>query len=77
VSAHDDFFRLGGHSLIAAQLLKRIALECDVELDLRTLFASTRLADLAVQLDLHGTSTADDALDRIEALLDAQETKRG
>ncbi|MGR9463071.1 amino acid adenylation domain-containing protein [Rhizobium leguminosarum] len=43
----DDFFQLGGHSLSATRVLARIKSQLGVELQLRDIFARTRLEDLA------------------------------
>ena len=47
VSRRDDFFDLGGHSLLVARLLRRIEAEYGVKVSMAALFRAPRLADMA------------------------------
>jgi acyl carrier protein len=51
VGASDHFFDLGGHSLLATQVMSRLRRAFGVEMPLRDLFATPRLADLAVRVE--------------------------
>ncbi|WP_261888098.1 non-ribosomal peptide synthetase [Vibrio rhizosphaerae] len=50
VGRHDDFFALGGHSLIAIQLVSRIRVALGFEISLTTLFTHSVLSELAAIL---------------------------
>src|SRR6201999_2690569 len=47
VGIHDDFFEVGGHSLLAAQLFDEITKRLGVNLSLATLFKATTIEKLA------------------------------
>jgi amino acid adenylation domain-containing protein len=51
VSAEDNFFLLGGHSLLGTQLIGRIRDAFGIELPLRSIFDSPTIAELASQVE--------------------------
>jgi acyl carrier protein len=51
VGANDNFFLLGGHSLLGTQLLTRIAEAFGVELSLLTIFDHPTLAEMSGEIE--------------------------
>ncbi len=51
VSVHDNFFFLGGHSLLGTQLIAQIRLTFGVEVALRTLFDTPTIAELSSEIE--------------------------
>ncbi|MEW5929242.1 MAG: amino acid adenylation domain-containing protein [Gemmatimonadota bacterium] len=54
VGAHDDFFALGGHSLMATQVISRVRGRLGAELQLRDLFAASTLEAFARRVEAAG-----------------------
>jgi natural product biosynthesis luciferase-like monooxygenase protein/amino acid adenylation domain-containing protein len=52
VSIHDNFFALGGHSLVGIQLISRIRRQFDIHLPMAALFESPTIAELALMVEL-------------------------
>ena len=50
VGRHDNFFDLGGHSLLLVQLIERLR-QVDLSVDLRSVFGTPVLMELATQLE--------------------------
>jgi amino acid adenylation domain-containing protein len=51
VGANDNFFLLGGHSLLGTQVIGRVRDSFDVELSLRTLFEAPTVAELSSEIE--------------------------
>ncbi|MFI5527230.1 amino acid adenylation domain-containing protein [Kitasatospora sp. NPDC051853] len=59
VGAQDDFFLLGGHSLVAIRLVMRLRRTLGAELTVGELFADRTVAALAARVDAAGTDPAE------------------
>ena len=58
IGRRDNFFALGGHSLLGIQLVAQIRRDLKLELPLRALFESPMLADLARYLNTQALATS-------------------
>jgi amino acid adenylation domain-containing protein/FkbH-like protein len=72
IGVNDNFFDIGGHSLVATQLLSRIRQAFQVELSLETFFASPTVAGLARQIEktrLESNGLKTQAIERVDRSL--------
>jgi acyl carrier protein len=73
VGVHDNFFDLGGHSLLGTQVMSRMRKEFQLEIPLRSLFESPTVAELAVQIETGtNSSDAERLLAELESLSDEE-----
>ncbi|HJP90455.1 MAG TPA: amino acid adenylation domain-containing protein, partial [Pyrinomonadaceae bacterium] len=54
IGVHDNFFDVGGNSLVAMQILANVRNSCDVHLPLHSLFETPTIAGLAQHIELAG-----------------------
>jgi amino acid adenylation domain-containing protein len=59
VGCSDNFFDLGGDSLLAARLVAQLQQACSAGVSLRTIFDAPTLADLAAAVDTQGLAAAE------------------
>ena len=69
IGKYDDFFAVGGHSLMAAQVRARINTEFSVSLSLKTVFLRRTIAEIANEIEAM-QKESDDLLERLEGLSD-------
>jgi len=57
VGIHDDFFALGGHSMLAVQMVSQLRKRAAIEIELRNLFSYPALGALAAFVDSNKTAS--------------------
>ncbi|NIR53074.1 methyltransferase domain-containing protein [candidate division KSB1 bacterium] len=69
VGIHDNFLEMGGHSLLAIQIMTRLQDNFPVELPLRYLFASPTVAKLSQRIQVAGQEAQVDVVEVARALI--------
>ncbi|UJB21510.1 MULTISPECIES: non-ribosomal peptide synthetase [Lysobacter] len=75
VGRHDDFFEIGGHSLMATQLVSRIRREWELDIPLAEVFSNPTLSALSGVIVDYELSTFDPQ--EIQALLAGHDLEKG
>jgi hypothetical protein len=79
VDPEKNFFALGGHSMLAAAMIRRISVDYAIEIGLGEFFENCSVSGLAAMIDARrSTATADlaDLLTRIEQMSDSEVASR-
>ncbi|XLS27833.1 amino acid adenylation domain-containing protein [Flavobacteriaceae bacterium M23B6Z8] len=66
ISPQDDFFEIGGHSLLAMRAKASIFKEMGANIDIRDIFENSRLSELASFIDGTSRTTSSSKLEKIE-----------
>jgi Condensation domain/Phosphopantetheine attachment site len=79
VDPEKDFFVLGGHSMLAAEMTRRISADYDIEIGLGEFFENCTVSGLAAMIAARrptGTADLADLLTRIELMSDSEVASR-
>src|SRR5262249_32934247 len=72
VGIHDNFFDLGGNSLLATQVISRMRKAFQMDIPLRSLFEWPTIADLAEKINETAPKATAEVLDELESLSDEE-----
>ncbi|MGH6848119.1 MAG: non-ribosomal peptide synthetase [Methylocella sp.] len=75
IDRNDNFFMLGGHSMLGALLIARLRQAFDVEIDLRSLFDGPTVAALSAEID-RLTGNKDLSVEPLPASMQANRTEQ-
>ncbi len=77
VGVHDNFFKLGGNSILATQLLSRVRESFEVDVPLRTVFEVPTVANLVIQIIQGRAGLLDSAeMEKVLAELEQEEAQQ-
>jgi acyl carrier protein len=77
IGIHDNFFDLGGHSLMVIQLMSRVRKSFQVELPLRDVFAAPTIKEIGEMLEVRILAKAsDEKIDQLLSQLEGIDEKK-
>jgi acyl carrier protein len=62
IGIHDNFFKLGGHSLLTVQVVLRISRDFQIDMAVRELFEHVTIAEIAAVIQARLAAAREDAL---------------
>ncbi len=65
IGLHDNFFEIGGHSLLAIQLIAHLRQKLQIEIPLQQIFASSTIAEQAAEIERLKSQTSNLEIDTI------------
>ena len=69
VNRQDDFFAIGGHSLMALRIIRRLREDCHTGLTIADLFRSPTVAALAAEIDWRAETGSTGAIEEFKTLM--------